>query len=300
MTAVPSYIKLYETGRLDEIAETLEEMASPCRLCPRKCGADRKTGTDGYCRTGLLPVVSSAQPHFGEEPPLVGAGGSGTIFLTFCNLGCLYCQNYDISHFGHGRELSSLDLADLMLDLQRKGCHNINFVTPTHQTAAIVKALLYAVPRGLSIPLVYNSGGYDDPGVLEFLEGVFDIYMPDFKYAENSTGETLSDVKDYASVAEKAINEMHRQVGDLTIDKRGIAGRGLIIRHLVLPGYIDESKQIIDFAARLSGGTYLNLMDQYRPAYRAREVSRLGVRLPLEEFYQVQAYARKAGLLRRL
>jgi putative pyruvate formate lyase activating enzyme len=298
MAGTPSYIRLYETGRLDEIADRLEQIGSSCRLCPRNCGVDRRTAQDGYCRSGLLPVVSSAQPHFGEEPPLVGSHGSGTIFFTFCNLGCLYCQNYDISHLGYGREVSSLDLAEMMLDLQRKGCHNINFVTPTHHTAAILKALQYAVPRGLSVPLVYNSGGYDSVEILELLEGVFDIYMPDFKYWEDGTGEELSDVKDYAVTAKRAVLEMHRQVGDLEVDRRGIASRGLIIRHLVLPGYTDESKQIIDFILLMSANSYLNLMDQYRPAYRSREISRLGIRLSLQEYDRVLAYAREAGLHR--
>ena len=296
MNHVPSYIELYEQGILHNLAEKLDGMLHSCELCPRKCGIDRHSSKDGYCRSGADPVVSSAQPHFGEEPPLVGSRGSGTIFFTHCNLGCVFCQNYDISHLGYGKTISALDLAALMLLLQKRGCHNINMVTPTHMIYPIVKALNYAVPRGLSLPLVYNSGGYDSVETLEMIEDVFDIYMPDFKYFRNLSGEEYSDADDYADVARAAVREMYRQVGDLKTDQRGVAYRGLIVRHLVLPGAIEETFGVIDFIADLSPRIYLNLMDQYRPEYHAREYPLLRRRVTMDEFDRSEAHARERGI----
>ncbi len=297
MDHVPSYIALYEQGILNELAEKLDGMLYSCELCPRKCRVDRHASRDGYCRSGVDPVVSSAQPHFGEEPPLVGSRGSGTIFFTNCNLGCVFCQNYDISHAGHGKTISALDLASLMLNLQARGCLNINTVTPTHMIFSIVKALIYAVPRGLSIPLVYNSGGYDSVETLEMIEDVFDIYMPDFKYFRNGSGEKFSDAADYADVARAAVREMYRQAGDLKTDQRGAAYRGLIVRHLVLPGAMEETIQVIDFIADLSRGIYFNLMDQYRPEYHAREYPSLRRRVTMDEFRRALNHTAGRGMV---
>ena len=245
-----------------------------------------------------LPVVSSFHAHFGEERPLVGRGGSGTIFLTNCNLACIFCQNYDISHYGRGDEVSFDELAAMMLALQAKGCHNINFVSPSHMLYSIVEALLIAVPRGLSLPLVYNTGGYDSANIIHLIDGVFDIYMPDFKFMDASVANELSDAPDYPERAMEAVAEMHRQVGDLELDDRGIARRGLLVRHLVLPNNIARTDAVLDFLAGLSRDTYVNIMDQYRPEYRARECFDLRRRVTLQEFDAAVAWARKAGLRR--
>jgi putative pyruvate formate lyase activating enzyme len=243
-------------------------------------------------------MISSAGPHFGEEAPLVGRGGSGTIFFTNCNLGCIFCQNYDISHLGQGREVSYRELALTMLSLQERGCHNINFVTPTHMVHGIVKALVLAVPMGLQVPLVYNSGGYDSVETLKLLQGVFDIYMPDFKYWDEEISYNLSGVRNYPQVARDALREMFGQVGDLEIDKQGVARRGLLVRHLVLPQSLSGAKDIVDFLWGLSADTYLNLMDQYRPAYRAAECPALRRRTTLQEYDETVAYAKDKGIRR--
>ncbi|RMG05932.1 MAG: radical SAM protein, partial [Nitrospirae bacterium] len=213
----PAYLDLPDSLFIEKV-ETLEAALAGCNLCPRGCGVNRLEGETGFCRTGALPVVSSWGPHFGEERPITGLSGSGTIFFTHCNLGCIYCQNYTISHLGDGAEISVERLSEIMLSLQRQGCHNINLVSPTHQVPMIVRALFLARERGLSIPLVYNTGGYDSTRVLRVLEGMVDIYMPDFKYADPEVSEKLSDAPDYPEVAKEAIREMHRQVGDLVMD----------------------------------------------------------------------------------
>jgi putative pyruvate formate lyase activating enzyme len=294
----PSYLLLYERGELEQRLEFLEHLVHPCTLCPHRCGVDRRVSREGRCRSGLLPLVSSAGPHFGEERPLVGLRGSGTIFFTNCNLACIFCQNYDISHLGHGREISYRDLADMMVSLQERGCHNVNFVTPTHMVYAVVRALILAVPMGLRMPLVYNSGGYDSVSTLELLQGVFDIYMPDFKYWGGEVARELSGVSDYPEVARNGLREMHDQVGDLRMDERGVAYRGLLVRHLVLPQDLGGTERIIDFLYGLSPRTYLNLMDQYRPAYRAGECPALRRRVTLQEFDQAVAHARRVGMER--
>lgn len=245
-----------------------------------------------------MPIVSSCNAHFGEESPLVGRHGSGTIFLTNCNLSCIFCQNYDISHLGRGEEVSYRDLASMMLKLQSSGCHNINFVTPTHMVSAILKALLIAIPEGLHIPLVYNSGGYDSVETLELLDGIIDIYMPDFKYMDPDNAEELSGARDYPEVATAALREMHSQVGDLELDKNGTALRGLLIRHLVLPNNLASTDRVISFIAQLSKNTYLNIMDQYRPEYRARECPDIRRRITLQEYDDAINQALQAGLNR--
>jgi putative pyruvate formate lyase activating enzyme len=294
----PSYIELYEQGRLKEIAEELKQRTTHCSLCPHMCGVDRSKKEEGNCRSGCLPIVSSWSPHFGEEPPLVGRKGSGTIFFTNCNMSCIFCQNYDISHLGYGKEVTYTDLAGMMLSLQGQGCHNINFVTPTHMVYAIIEALLIAVPKGLRVPLVYNTGGYDSVETLKLLNGIFDIYMPDFKYADDETAYRLSGIKDYPAKAWSAITEMHHQVGDLEIGESGVAYKGLLVRHLVLPNELAGTRGVIDLLASLSKNTYLNIMDQYRPQYRAHEYPDLKRRATLQEFDEACSYARGAGMTR--
>jgi putative pyruvate formate lyase activating enzyme len=294
----PSYIELYESGGLERCAQELHARLEECTLCPHRCRADRIKGRGGKCRTGALPILSSFNPHFGEEAPLVGRHGSGTIFFSYCNLSCIFCQNYDISHLGRGEEISYEELAEVMLHLQKKGCHNINFVTPTHVNYAIIKALILAIPHGLKIPLVYNSGGYDDAGIIRLLEGAYDIYMPDLKYMDPDTAARLSGAHDYPSRAAAAIMEMHRQVGDLVLDQNGIARRGLLVRHLVLPNNLAATDRVIQFIANLSAHTYLNIMDQYSPEYRAYECPDLRRRATLSEYDAAVALALRCGLSR--
>ncbi len=277
-------------------SQALHKMLESCVLCPRMCRVNRLTGEPGFCGIGAEAVVSSAGPHFGEEPPLVGSGGSGTIFFTGCNLCCIFCQNYDISHYRRGNPVTEEQLADAMLRLQRAGCHNINFVTPTHVTPQIVAALEVARGRGLSVPTVYNCGGYERVEILKLLEGIIDIYMPDAKYLESEAAAALSEAPDYPEVVKAALKEMHRQVGDLIIEG-GLARRGLLVRHLVMPGAVEDSMRIIDFLAEeISPNTYLNVMDQYRPTFKAHEVKRIDRRITTSEYWSVYDHARKRGL----
>lgn len=295
----PSYIRLYETGGLSRRIDALNKILEDCCLCPRNCRVNRLKGEKGVCRVKGLPMVSSFHAHFGEEKPLVGYYGSGTIFLTYCNLKCLFCQNYDISHMGEGKEISIEELGDMMISLMRQGCHNINFVTPTHQIAQIVSALPYAIERGLEIPLVYNCGGYESLETIKLLDGIFDIYMPDFKYGSNEAARKLSGASDYVERAKESIKEMHRQAGDLVIDKRGIAEKGLLIRHLVLPDGLAGTREVMRFIAKeLSKNTYINIMDQYRPCYKAAEHPPLDRRITSGEFEDAVKIAREEGLER--
>lgn len=256
-------------------------------------------GETGYCRTGYAPLVSSIHPHYGEERPLSGVQGSGTIFLTNCNLGCTFCQNYDISHQGRGHTLSTGELASAMLSLQGSGCHNINFVTPTHQTHAIVEAVAIAASDGLSLPLVFNTGGYDSVGTLRLLEGIFDIYMPDIKFTDADTSAALADAGDYPQVIRDSVSEMYRQVGNLVTDERGIALRGLLVRHLILPGGLAGSDEAFRFLAEeISTDTYLNVMAQYRPCHEAIGQPVIGDRLQQSDYLRALELARKWGLKR--
>lgn len=281
--------------RIEELYSLLKE----CRLCPRNCRVNRLEGKKGFCRTGSRPIVSSWGPHFGEERPLVGRHGSGTIFFTHCNLGCLYCQNWTISHLGEGEETTAQRLADIMLMLQAQGCHNINLVTPTHQTPMIVEAIYIARDRGLEIPIVYNCGGYESLETLRLLEGIIEIYMPDIKYMSREFAKKYSLAPDYPEIVRAAIKEMHRQVGDLIIDKRGIAVKGLLVRHLVLPNNISGTEEVVRFIAEeVSKDTYINIMDQYRPCYRAFEFPELSRRITPEEYNSAIKAAIKAGLKR--
>ncbi|MBP1753486.1 MAG: Radical domain protein [Geobacteraceae bacterium] len=295
----PLYLRLHETGEISKRIDDLMHILGDCTLCPRHCHVNRLQGEKGVCRVGDLPMVSSFGPHFGEERPLVGRNGSGTIFLTYCNLKCIFCQNYDISHLGHGEECSLVELGEMMLSLWRQGCHNINFVSPSHQIAQIVAALPYAVERGLDIPLVYNCGGYEEISTLRLLDGIFDIYMPDFKYGDSETARCLSGATRYVEKAEEALREMHRQVGDLVLDERGIAVKGLLVRHLVLPGGLAGTRRVMRFLAKeISPSTYVNIMDQYRPCFRAAEHPMLNRRISASEFDGALSIAREEGITR--
>ena len=294
----PSYLRLARQGRLREVEKDLWAVLDACRLCPRACGANRRGGKSGICRSTARLKVASHGPHFGEERPLVGRGGSGTIFFSNCNLLCCFCQNWEINHRGDGWYISEVELADKMLDLQERGCHNINLVTPTHVVPHIVKALRTAVDRGLRLPLVYNTGGYDSLDVIRALDGVVDIYLPDFKYQDGALAAKYSSgAADYPEVAAAVIREMHRQVGTLKVDERGVAMRGLIIRHLVMPQNIAGTDRFVRWVAReLTTDTYVNIMPQYRPEHRAREYPELSRRITQEEWGQALAWAHAAGL----
>ena len=293
------YLSLHEQGELAGRIAKAREMLSPCRVCPRQCKVERLAGEKGICRTGARAVVSSYAPHFGEESPLVGSGGSGTIFLTHCSLLCVFCQNYEISHLGQGIETDTGQLSSMMVSLQRQGCHNINFVTPSHVVPQIIAALPKAIEKGLTVPLVYNSSGYDSVQTLQLLEGVFDIYMPDFKFWTSESGTRFAKAPDYPEVAQKAILEMHRQVGDLVLDDEGVATKGLLVRHLVMPGGLEETREIFRFLAReVSVDTYVNVMDQYRPCGKAHQYPPIDRRLGNDEFQRALESAGEEGLHR--
>ena len=274
----------------------LWEMMNPCILCPRNCGVHRSRGEIGFCGIGDLPLVSSIGPHFGEESVLVGRGSSGTIFFAGCNLGCIFCQNYDISHQRNGRKVTIEQLADSMLELQNTGCSNINFVTPTHVIPAIAAAIELARKKGLTLPTVYNTGGYDSVETLKLLEGLIDIYMPDMKYSDSKVAGELSAAPDYPEINFAAVKEMHRQVGDLKVEN-SLAIGGLLVRHLVLPENLAGSKRIIDFLAKeISPKTTINIMGQYRPCYQAFSNPKINRRPTPEEINSAKQYAVKKGL----
>ncbi len=279
-----------------DLIDEFYKLLNPCQLCPRECKVNRLREERGNCKAGLKPKVSSYHQHFGEEYCLVGKYGSGTIFFAHCNLHCVYCQNYDISQHGIGREVSIERLAGMMIELQELGCHNINLVTPTPWVPQIVEALGVAQESGLQVPIVYNCGGYESLKTLRLLEGIIDIYMPDIKYGDNKIGEKYSIVPDYWDVVRPAIKEMHRQVGDLIIEN-GIAKRGLLIRHLVLPHNLADSKKCLDFIANeISKNSFVNVMEQYHPAYRANEYPELARRITVEEYRRALNALYKAGL----
>ena len=275
----------------------LAEKMSPCTLCPRNCKVRRTEGETGFCGIADMPKVSSVGPHFGEEPVLVGPGGSGTIFFAGCNLGCVFCQNSDISHLRYGSEMSIEQLTEAMLDLESSGCSNINFVTPTHLVGPIAAAIESTREKGLSVPIVYNTGGYDSVDTLKLLAGFIDVYMPDMKYADSEAAQLLSDAPDYPQINRAAIKEMHHQVGDLKVES-GLARRGLLIRHLVLPNRLAGSFEIIDFLAdEISAATAINVMAQYRPCYKADRYPQVNRYPTVEEITEVRHYAQKKGLV---
>jgi putative pyruvate formate lyase activating enzyme len=296
-TLYPSYLRLHENGELNARAEKLLEVYENCTLCPRDCRVNRKRNEKGKCRATAVVKVSSAFPHFGEEAPLVGKRGSGTIFFSNCGLRCLYCQNYTISIEGDGVEISDEQLGEMMIRVQGMGCHNINLVTPTHYVPNIVNALRTAVPLGLKVPLVYNCGGYEKLETLKLLDGIVDIYMPDGKYMDpEKAGKYSSEAYNYPYYVKIALKEMFRQVGDLVIE-RGVARRGLIIRHLILPNRIAGTEEFLKFVAQnLSRTTYINLMRQYRPEHKAFDFPELSRRITSEEYAEALRLAQKCGL----
>jgi putative pyruvate formate lyase activating enzyme len=295
----PAYIETHKKGLLRKKAEYARKILSSCALCPRQCKVDRLSGETGVCKTGSKAMVSSYNAHFGEEAPLVGRNGSGTIFFTHCNLLCVFCQNYDISHEGYGEEISDEELAGMMLALQKTGCHNINFVTPSHVVPQILSALVIAVENGLSIPLVYNTGGYDRAETLELLDGVIDIYMPDFKFWDPDIADMACNAKDYPEFARKAISEMFRQVGDLVPDEYGIARRGLLVRHLVMPHGHAGTRDVMRFVSeKISKNTYVNVMFQYRPCGAARQFKEFFSRPSDGDFKEAVKAAKEEGITR--
>lgn len=296
----PAYLGLLSRGELRERAASAARHLEDCDLCARSCHVNRRQTTRGaVCRTGERAVVQSFGPHHGEEDPLRGWNGSGTIFFSWCSLRCVFCQNWEISQKGIGSEVEPEELAAMMLALQRQGCHNINLVTPSHVVAQILAALAIASERGLRLPLVYNTGGYDSPEALALLDGVVDIYMPDMKYGDSETAHRYSHVRNYWEVNRAAVREMHRQVGDLVVNEDGVAERGVLVRHLVLPGDLANTEAVLAFIAReLSPDTYLNLMAQYRPCYRAYDHPPLDRPLTREEYGRALALGERYGLRR--
>jgi putative pyruvate formate lyase activating enzyme len=296
----PGYAGLLRSGELSRRVDRARSHLADCDLCARYCRVNRFEGIRGaVCRTGERAVVHSHGPHHGEEAPLSGWRGSGTIFFSWCSLRCEFCQNWDISQRGVGQEVDAGELSEIMLALQSRGCHNINLVTPSHVVAQILEAVLLAARGGLTLPLVYNTGGYDSAEALALLDGVIDIYMPDMKYGDSATAREFSHVRDYWKVNRAAVREMHRQVGDLVLDERGIARRGLLVRHLVMPGGVSGTETVLRFlAGEVSRNTYVNIMDQYRPCYRAFEHPPLDRPLRRDEFAQAIAAAERLGLQR--
>ena len=295
----PVYIDTYNSGLLGKKIKHAREILKSCTLCPRKCKVDRLSGETGICKTAGNAYVSSYDAHFGEEVPLVGKKGSGTIFMAYCGLMCNFCQNFEISHKGYGQEVDSSQIAYMMMDLQKMGCHNINFVTPTHVVPQILGALEIAIEDGLTIPLVYNSSGYEDVETLKLLDGIMDIYMPDFKFWDPDVSEKTCKARDYPEKAREAVSEMHCQVGDLVVDESGIARRGLLVRHLVLPGGLAGTREIMRFIARIiSTNTYVNVMSQYRPCGNAYEVEELTVSLSTDAFEKAVYEALDEGITR--
>ena len=297
-TFEPAYLRLHESGELNERGQVLWDMMERCELCPRMCGVNRLEGAEGFCRASSQLEISSFNPHFGEERPLVGRGGSGTIFMTNCGLRCVFCINWEISHLGAGNVESIETLAEMMLALQTRGCHNINVVTPTHYSPHIVRALDIAAGKGLSLPLVYNTCGWERVEILRLLNGIVDIYLPDYKYSSGEMAARYSaDAATYPEMTRHALLEMHRQVGVAKPGPDGIMYRGLMIRHLVMPSGVSGTGQVMTWiAANLPKDTYVNVMAQYRPMYRASEYEEIARRLTRQEYNDAVRCAREAGL----
>jgi len=294
----PAYEKLENEGKLAQRIEQAYAILEDCQLCPRRCGVNRKKGEKGFCRGPYRPVIFSAQPHFGEEVSLVGKNGSGTIFFSNCNLRCIFCQNWPISHEGKGKELTDEDLANMMIHLQKIGCHNINLVTPTHVMPNILNATRIALKKGLRLPLVYNTSGYERLEILKILDGVVDIYMPDMKYMDADQAEKYSSgASNYPEVTKRAIIEMNRQVGELKVNKRGIATRGLIIRHLVMPNRVAGTEKLLRWVAKtLPKSTYVNIMAQYHVDYKAFDYPKIARGITVQEFLEAMEWAENFGL----
>ncbi len=299
-TFTPVYLKTYEEGKIKEKVErALSLLDKPCKVCPRNCKVKRISNEKGVCKIGRYSVVSSFFAHMGEEDVLRGWNGSGTIFFSGCNLKCVFCQNWDISQNISGYEAKPRELARIMIYLQERGCHNINFVTPEHVVPQIMEAIPYAIEMGLRLPIVYNTSSYDSEESLEIMDGIVDIYMPDFKFWEKESSRKYSLAPDYPEVAKRSIKEMRRQVGDLIIDENGLAKRGILLRHLVMPNLIEESKKILKWIKEeISENTFINIMAQYRPEYKAKDYKEISRRPKLREFFEVVEYAREIGLKR--
>jgi len=281
---------------LSGLVKSLDKILNDCVICPHKCKVNRIKGKKGLCGAGYKPVISSALPHHGEEPPISGTGGSGTIFFSHCNMKCVYCQNYQISQELEGLEHNVLELSEIMLRLQNSGCHNINFVSPTIWIPQIVKALNLARNKGLLIPTVFNTGGYDNPQIIEMLDGVIDIYMPDMRYSNDDMAKKYSMVKEYVQYNRQSVKEMYRQVGGLKLDKEGIAKKGLLVRLLVMPDNIGGIKNTLDFIKNeLSTDVYLSIMAQYHPVYKAFKYPELSRMITAKEYLEVVKYAEKKG-----
>ena len=295
----PTYLN-FDIKELGKRANTALWMLKKCHVCPKNCKTNRlKDERNGFCRLGRFASVAAYHPHFGEERPLVGHGGSGTIFFAHCNLACVYCQNFDVSQLDKGDEVSPQALAEIMITLQNRGCENINFVTPTPNVPQILEALPIAIQQGLNLPLVYNTSCYDSVESLKLLEGIIDIYMPDLKYSDSQIAQKYSVAPRYFEIAKEAIKEMHRQVGDLQFDREGIAYRGLLIRHLILPGDLAGSRQIMQFISKeISPNSYVNVMRQYYPYFRAQKYPELARRITPREFNETLQLARQEGLKR--
>ena len=293
----PIYLESYNNGKLSSIIDEAFKMLESCCICPRICKVNRLNDERGFCRIGLKPKVCSFMPHHGEEPPISGQRGSGTIFFSGCNMVCAYCQNYEFSQLDEGREVEFEELATFMLQLQDMGCHNINLVTPTHVMPQILKALELAIPKGLKIPIVYNTGGFELPEIIKLLDGIVDIYLADMRYADNDMAIKYSSAPGYPKLNQTALKEMHRQVGVAEIDDEGIIRRGVIIRHLVLPNNISGADKIMEFIAEgLSKDTYISLMSQYSPYYKANQLKEISRRITYQEYEDAKAAMEKYGL----
>ena len=297
MDLEPGYVSLYRNGILDAISANLLNKLECCSICPRKCKVNRLKGETGICRTGRYAWISAAHAHFGEEPQLVGFNGSGTIFFTNCNLMCSFCQNFELSHLGEGQIVLPEELAAIMLSLQRAGCHNINLVTPTHVIPQILEALCIAADQGLNIPLIYNTSSYENRDTLQLIKGIIDIYLPDFKFIAAGLSAEACNAPDYSSVAKEIIKDMFSQVGDLQLNKYDIAYRGLIVRHLIMPGQVEDSKNILKYIANeVSKEVYVNIMPQFRPAGSVSNHPLFGRRISNSEFNEVVSYAKSLKL----
>jgi putative pyruvate formate lyase activating enzyme len=285
----PSYLNLTESQWKERIEKALSLLES-CEVCPHRCGVNRLKGELGFCKTGKNAIVDSYFPHRGEEKPIRGYRGSGTVFFSYCNMRCVYCQNYQISQLGEGREVSPEELAEIFLELQAVGCHNLNLVTPSHVVPQILSALYLAVKKGFRLPIVYNTSSFDSLESLRLLEGIVDIYLADLKYADKEIARRYSKVKNYPEIAMTAIREMYRQVGDLTLDERGIAVRGLLVRHLVLPNGLAGTEKVAEFLGSLSKNMAVNVMDQYYPSYMAWKYPELSRRITQREYHQALSF----------
>ena len=293
----PSYLTSYQNGDLNNLAEKTFKLLESCSICPRKCKVNRLKNEKGFCKTGLKPKVCSFMPHHGEEPPVSGEKGSGTIFFSYCNMGCACCQNYKFSQMDEGREVDFEELAGFMLELQKMGCHNINLVTPTHVMPQILKALSIAVPKGLNLPLIYNTSGYELAQILKMLDGIVDVYLADMRYADADMAIKYSSAPDYPRHNQEALKEMHRQAGIAKIDNEGIIKRGLIIRHLVLPNNIAGTDKAMEFIAhKLSGDSYISLMSQYFPCYKADGFPEISRRITNDEYEAAKSSMEKYSL----